>query len=299
MITIKKFLKSLVSAIPFIIIGFCLLWTIQASYYETTLESLSSSMYSQNAYRFKLQNNEVDINWSTILSDDSIIYCDLDESSTLKGVYAGNNATFPIPIMEGNFFSQDDFQQNNNVAIVGKGRTDKLIYRNNKKYISIQNKEYEVIGVMGLDSVPSTVDYSILITLGNAKNILGNDLNFTLDGTNSSVEKSVDALQSSDIKIDKLTLKTIGLDKLYSSSYNSIFLYDCFSIIALLIFILFIYFEIYNKKSEMQIYNINGATKIQIAFHMLKKHMLNKYCGLVFGMILAFFILIYTTKTSF
>lgn len=54
-----------------------------------------------------------------------------------------------LPMESGRFFRSSDFAEENNVAVVGKDRKNELYVKDGRQYISVYEKEYLVLGVIG------------------------------------------------------------------------------------------------------------------------------------------------------
>lgn len=294
-----KNIKKIIYALPFAIIGFCILWTLYSNSYQESLKVMSSYMFSNNAQRILLNNQNDDETLQTIIKDkDIVLYCDLGEQSNLKGVYTGDNAKFRVPIMEGRFFTSYEIFNNNKVAVIGKGILDNTHEFNNRKYINIANVDYEVIGVMGISSISSSVDYTILLPFNNAKEILETNFIYTIDGNSSSIKNVLSQLEASEIKYQIVASKSVNLDKLYTPSYSITAVLYCFLIIIILIFILFVFFEANNKSKEINVYSMNGASLFQITVLLLKKQMMQNYVALCVGIIGAYILLTKENKLT-
>ncbi len=66
-------------------------------------------------------------------------------------------ATFPME--EGRFLNDTDFCAGNNVAVIGKNYKDCVQLENGKKYITLGEHKFEVIGIMGFEKQSTIDDY--------------------------------------------------------------------------------------------------------------------------------------------
>lgn len=268
------------------------MWVTYSSYTEKIFQELSSNLFSQSAQRIQLENWDEDEILIKYLDEDGILYCDNNEINNLKGIFLKDRASFNIPIMEGKFFGESQFDDER-VAVVGKGIVSNAINRNGEKYIKIGNFEYKIVGVMGVKTVVSSVDYMTLISIDNLKETLGSDepLFYTIDGYENDVQATLQKMDEVDIKYSKVMRQSVGLDTLYSNGNDSVVTNFCLILIITLVLILFVFLEIYTKKKEVRIYQINGATTFQILILLLKKHMIAKYLALSAGMAISYVVL--------
>lgn len=294
----KKNKRTLLQIIPFIIIGFCLLWTYCCDSYENVLEYTASNMYTSNAVRLTTNTEASDVKWNSIVDSQCIVYSDVSESDSLRGVYAGCDASFSIPMLSGQFFSQENFYNDDKVAIIGKGLVTRTVKKNGNDYLQINDDNFKVIGVIGLDSIPSSLDYTIYVTMGNALKLFDTDLYYTFDGTNEGIRKSVDKFESS-YETKQIKRQTVDLDVIYSNNNYSHIMYQSFAVIIFLLLILFSYFEVFNRRSIINVYNINSATPFQTFCVILKKYMMINYAGMLFGVVLALPILFFVKRMPF
>lgn len=171
-----------------------------------------------------------------------------------------------IPILDGSFFNQDDFADSKNRIVIGKKLLDRVILRENKRYIKFNGIEYEVIGVMGYENRDSILDKSFYLNLNgylkqknnNVKETLiisGNDSNTTLlikdikeEFTETTLYKN-NNLFFRDLMENKIT-------SLFRTILASLCLITCLLIITSN--------YIYSKKLEIGIRKLYGSSNIKI-----------------------------------
>lgn len=286
---------TLYNLIPFILIGFCISWIFDCVDYEHILNYTAANMNTNNALSFVTETKPSNINWDLIIDDNCIVYSYAPGNYSIRGVLSGMDASFPIPMLSGRYFSQQDFKNNKNVAIIGKGLIDETAKMDGKEYLELNGEKYEIIGIVGLNSLPSAIDYSIYVTLGNSIELLGDELNYTFDGSNEGVKNSVEKFISM-YKADELPNQFVNLDIIYTNKASN-FVYLLFLIILLFILTLLTFFTVFNKKEVINVYSINGAKPYQIVYMALKKYVLLNYFGMLFGIIIATSALYLINKT--
>lgn len=91
-----------------------------------------------------------------------------------KAIYSSKVTKQKPNIISGRFFEQDDFKNNQPVAVVGKELFNSINDINGKKYFQYENINFEIIGVIGYENRSSLNDYSFYINLNgyinNSKN---------------------------------------------------------------------------------------------------------------------------------
>lgn len=87
-----------------------------------------------------------------------------------KGVYFSGNKSPKVPILEGRYFSKEDFNKNEKLAVVGREKAKICVEKDGKKYFSDDSGEYLVIGVMGYKEKNTTLDYVVHFNLNSIYN---------------------------------------------------------------------------------------------------------------------------------
>ena len=62
-----------------------------------------------------------------------------------------NKSYINLPMRQGRFFKASDFYKDNYVCVIGKDRINETYKKDNKRYLNINNKDYQVIGVLGYE----------------------------------------------------------------------------------------------------------------------------------------------------
>ncbi|WP_462391780.1 ABC transporter permease [Clostridium cadaveris] len=91
----------------------------------------------------------------------------LGSSYQANGIYLNENLKVSPSIIEGRFFTKDDFSisYSKNLAVIGKGLLDNTKIINGEKYIFFNNEMYKVIGVMGDKKRQMMLDYTLIFNL--------------------------------------------------------------------------------------------------------------------------------------
>lgn len=101
----------------------------------------------------------------TLLTTGSLDYLASLHSGVMRGVAFRGSIVLP-PLLSGRFFSEEECLSNTPLAVIGKKRAELIINRDGKRYLWYLNKEYEVIGVIGL-SAESPMDDVIFVNIGS------------------------------------------------------------------------------------------------------------------------------------
>lgn len=84
-----------------------------------------------------------------------------------EGVYFNGIFNNSYNILEGRFFTNEDFKEDNNLAVIGKNVLKYTTLENNKRYILRGLDKYEVIGIIGKEELSSRYDDTILYNLNS------------------------------------------------------------------------------------------------------------------------------------
>lgn len=80
--------------------------------------------------------------------DDYIIFDDSFNNEQLRGVLVKGSVNSP-KILEERFFNETDFFSNKKIVVIGENMIEHTYEKSGKKYISLFNDIYEVIGICG------------------------------------------------------------------------------------------------------------------------------------------------------
>ena len=83
------------------------------------------------------------------------------KNEAVLGAYFQNNMSTP-PILSGRFLSKEEMRSTAQVAVIGGKFLNDTYNKDGKDFLSLRGQEFEVIGIMGIDS-PSTLDSMIYI----------------------------------------------------------------------------------------------------------------------------------------
>ena len=85
--------------------------------------------------------------------------------NTSQGLYFNGEFNPNFNILEGRMLNKDDMQSNEKLAVVGADFYDLIYSKNNEKYITLQNNEFKVVGVIGESNNKITYNNLVLYNL--------------------------------------------------------------------------------------------------------------------------------------
>ncbi|ABR50255.1 hypothetical protein Amet_4174 [Alkaliphilus metalliredigens QYMF] len=95
--------------------------------------------------------------------NDYVIFDDSLNNPQLRGVLVKGNVNLP-KILDGRFFNETDFFANKKLVVIGENMTEYTYAENEKRYLSLFNDSYEVIGICGY-GINSIIDNIIFYNL--------------------------------------------------------------------------------------------------------------------------------------
>ncbi|MGG7060231.1 ABC transporter permease [Clostridium tertium] len=286
------------------------------NYYQNNkLNKISRGFLSKNYQEFYI-NNDIDIsNFEDIIKEvlpkkGLILKKESFPESiefNLNRIYFKSGFNYPN-LLEGRFLTEEESFSDKNLAVVGKNLLKNIEYKDNKKFILINNIYYEVIGICGED-YESKLDYTIFIPMTIRDNI--NKFNGTIfvDGIrnvdnfiNKVKEKSQNNIILTKVEeakfiqgsVDPLTGKTtekvIVMNDLENNSL-SIYIYFAIFISALLCIISMSLYWFEKNKKEILVLNILGFYKKEILLRIIKKYFSSATLGSLVGLSISIIIL--------
>lgn len=118
-----------------------------------------------------------------IVSGKYNLYVSELEHSYITEVILIQNEDIPYDIVSGRLPGSDSNDKGKKLVAVGRDKYNKAVEKNGKKYLTIENEEYEIIGVIG-NKHSDYLDYKMVMDYNcmgdNAKKILIEQNNYTL-----------------------------------------------------------------------------------------------------------------------
>lgn len=185
-----------------------------------------------------------------------------NESYTLVGVGFTNSIIYKPDIVNGSFFSKEQANSNEKIAIVGRRFENKIYKKNNNEYIKIDNEEFKVIGI---NKTINDIN-SIFIPIKVFLNMYSNEeiMNVKILAINKLIEqqlyyKNIVSMMTKDSVLIDFKSEAYNL-----SNYILTFISFLILIIAIINIINFTVFWIAQRKKEIAIRKVVGATNSDI-----------------------------------
>lgn len=286
--------KSLTLFVIFFIIS--LIFLVVFNFIESMRDSLikNNALFSNKFIRFQLQNINSDFTgtnlFKIISSEDGIVLgrgitIERDDKSNFEGteIYFNKNTYNKPPILNGRFFEQNDFEKDTHLVVIGKGLTDLLISKENKRYLIYNNIYYEVIGIIGYKNKSSVYDDSFFMNLSQAS--LNNEKNlgsviWKFDNINMNQDNSLNNIYKKLSKIDsRIQISKVDNSNVFNPLRESLKINKSiiiiFIILLLVIFLDIINFSLqwaYSYKKEIGVRKAYGGTTTNIIIRFVKSY---------------------------
>lgn len=123
---------------------------IMTQFYNSNIELISkinNAFYTDDAEYFRTSNKNLNLyDIKTTLSDGTLLYNLLSDEQDIRGVIFKGAVEYPN-LIRGRFFSENDFDGHNRVAVVGKEVETRE--ENGETVYDYQGETYKVIGILG------------------------------------------------------------------------------------------------------------------------------------------------------
>lgn len=211
------------------------------------------------------------------------------------GTFLGSDDLFKVDV-KGRFINQDDINNNEPVAVVGKAAQKLCYYKENHKYIQVMGEEFKVVGeIKGSAKTYKQIYVPGGILIDKYKDVSTGDFQFVI------MKKSIEFQDFDDSVREALGEDALFYDvnETYKVSENSLF---TISIIILLIcsinVINFSYFWIHSRVREIALRKAVGATNGDI-FSLIFNEMISlTFISLFIAYIIQFVIVGVVNRTT-
>lgn len=277
---ISKIQKNIFLIIIFATISFFTASTIYI------IESSIKSGFSKNDFigpdsiKLKIdfkKGKEIDSDILNLKEDYFLMKEDVEGLDTY-GVYLKGNLKKIPPIKEGRFFSEEDFNKDRRLAVIGKGMLENTTEENGERYYYLKNNYYKVIGVLGNEKKETTYDYNVYVNLDSLVNedVFNLHGKFTLDAGDKSksvLEEIKEKYKNNDVNIQEIKKQSHSpISKLLKEDYSTIVIHILKVLLILIVSVLLVTnFWIKDKSKEIGIRRAIGSSKLRVSLGILKE----------------------------
>ncbi len=230
------------------------------------------------------------------------------DNDLVEGLYIQNDMITP-PILAGRFFTIEEMRSDKNIIVVGSSFVDDIYLKNDISYINIDNIEFEVIGVMGIDT-SSALDLNLWIPLKKAMLIA--DLtyaSYTIDANShadvSTVLSVIDPIFETDKDFIKRSEEVRTTSQLTSmilegntqmDNITKVYLITIINVVIVVLFSALHWVD--RKRKTIEVSNVLGFTNVSIFISLLLEYIKIAFSAsfLIFVIFLIFSPLFFTYR---
>lgn len=285
---ISPFRKSwdMIKLKNFIFVSFffvVIIFIIQIIFYNMKQDALiliSNNFYTNNYMVF--YDNDLE-KWSKAeLGNQCRLFIEYDNNTR----FCFKNNEWNPPFIKGKFFSRS---MKGRKAVVGKEIEKQAEYLNGKKYISINNVKYEIIGILGGD-FKSKSDSLILLYGGELPN--RNSYKIVLDGeSKNEVRITAKRIMKKYPKLVPIEPEIEGVARVTGTLFFQRLLnLNGMILVCFLIVIFFTFWERMHRKENYVLYLL-GVNKKRIMLYYLKNILVNLTISILLGSCFILFVM--------
>ena len=231
----------------------------------------------------------------------------LDEKTDLRGILIKGTPDYPLPMIKGRFFTEEDSFSKNPVAVVGNAFEKDIFQKDGRDWIQIAGTDFEVIGIVGVE-LPSRLDGLRIINMDAAQKLYGVSGVYQIDAKDKKAIKdaytafkqnlgssvNLKAREIEDRKTYTMTedpitgqMKTVERDAdAYIHQGIGIYIYWIILITFLLCTLSTTIFWAQNRFHEVAVERMIGFSGLQILINRLKHYLPLCILGGVIGILL-------------
>lgn len=228
---------------------------------------------------------------SMLLSGNSSYFASL-HNGRIRGVIYKGDVVLP-PMISGRFFTEEECISDEPLAVIGNSYINQVYTRDDREYIQFKNREYEVIGKVGLVA-ESALDDIVFLNLGSLPSDEQLEGMFYIDGSdNNEVIFSDFESQAQELfgcGLNRRITPTAFIDVVSGGMYMKDYLKFLMLILGLITFANILIQSIKEKYIEIAVMKIQGISYKKIFVKTTMPYIKAFSIGIFFGCMLCFII---------
>lgn len=188
-----------------------------------------------------------------------------------------------LPMISGRFFEKEDFNTDNNVAVVGKN-VEGVFEKDGTEFININNSEYKVLGKMGYEE-DTPFDNYVFVNLLSCENDMLTIYTVDILGNTKEidVENCIEKFDNQKGKIEILSV-TDSFANTVTVEVNTMVYFVGLLGSYILCIILISYQWLICQRRELGIRRLLGASKNQVSFFILRRYVFYLLASFIVGL---------------
>lgn len=272
----------------FLIISILIIFIISYLIESYNMQYISQGFYSSNTIFFKTDSNNK-LNIDTIKKDlkNGILFKELDLNYDIRAIIFSKKTNMPS-MKEGRYFKEEDFENDNKLAVIGVDfNQDFIIQEDNKRFVMYQNEKYEIIGIMGYKEV-SKIDRACFITLNDE--LLQSPGTFAIDSNNyKNVSNFYEKIQPFFEDCVQINKETNSVNRFFKVEGFNIFMFIILIMLFLLTTVSVSLYWVRKRKREIAVLRLLGYSDKRITKTILFRYLnlthISVFIGFIIGII--------------
>lgn len=258
------------------------------------INSVSRGYFNDNAVNFIIEDNYIQARKVM----DVLYHSRFNNFALVSNNYHGDNLTYiyikgeyeSFPIVEGRYFNEEDFFNNNNYIVIGQNLKNKVVQRNNKEIYSINGIDFEVIGILGFDQ-ETKLDDAIIVNM-DSQLAISNNYNFIIDSRMNDIKNDNMGIFNFLLNQRVFNAKTLDVDpistnRLLGYNRNTLFIHILIYICFLIAMLNILNFWIIGKQKKIAVMKLVGIRENKLKFSLFKSFCIHAFIGIIIGVLLS------------
>ena len=310
-------------ALCFFAVGACIMLVLCNLRVTNNMRYISSGCISPAAREAVLdsvgENISIQQQLEKVQTPMVLYHADLHPEIDLRGVYITGNPGVLPPLLKGRFFNEQDNYSDTPRAVIGKDYEKDTFIENGKQMITIQDVDFEVIGVAGIKQV-TRLDAVQFINFGESEKMFGANGNYLLDtATKRSNSQASDDIKRALRSVASFRTKTTGVSTSHKlvtdlsgrtsvqetttgevgSSDNVLYVYLIILIAFILCTLTTTVFWMRKRNNEMAIERMLGLTKREMLLRRLSRYLPIGIVGSLVGVFIVWLLYLFDYLSVF
>ena len=173
--------------LSFTTISVCIILIVSTMRKESINSLSKNALYTGHQREFSIKYSEDEKQWEQVIPklcgkeyNNFAVYAPLEDSEKIvRGLYIKGKTDIP-PMVRGKYFDESTSWSDKPYAVLGREFERDVYVRDGRRYYSYNNKEYEMLGIMGTKE-DSRINYMVIIDFRSAVDIAGINKEYVLD----------------------------------------------------------------------------------------------------------------------
>lgn len=250
-----------------------------------SIEILSQGFYSKNAKHITLNYNG---NIFSEIENGSIYIESTNINFDVRYVYT-NGTTYAPQIVKGRYFEDNDYSNNEQIAVIGKNLESYCVHNSNanENYIEHDGKMYRVVGIIGND-IPSKLDNTCFLSMPKDI-ILSGEVIIVDSNSKKSIDNIIEKISKKigEENTQLLDVPIKGISNWMDTEINSVVFYIAILVLFALNSIALTSYWVQNRIQHIAIMRLCGYGNFRVVSFIALRYFKCLLSGFVIGFVIA------------